>query len=101
MPMKTLLLVRGSLPVRVAYPIPRREDDEDRFNAALNRHDSHVLWIYDWVEQYHWSAHRDGPHADPWITISPEPRPATFIRTRDGRECSRANGLPMDDDLGR
>jgi hypothetical protein len=93
-----LRIVAGSMPVRIAYPIPDSDDDETRYWAALHRHDSHVLWLYDWVEQFRWSAHRDGPHADPWITISPDPRPDTFIRTSDGRECSRATGYPMEDE---
>ena len=95
-----LRIVAGSMPVRLAYPIPPRDDDETRYWAALHRHDSHVLWLYDWVEQFRWSAHRDGPHADPWITISPDPRPATYLDDR-GRECSRATGRPMDDVPGR
>jgi hypothetical protein len=95
-----LRIVAGSMPVRVAYPIPARGGDEGPFWAALTRHDDHVLWLYEFVEQYRWSASRDGPHADPWITISPEPRPATYTDDR-GRECSRATGLPMDGYLAR
>ncbi len=88
-----LRVVEGSMPVRIAYPIPPEGDDARA--AALSRRDSHVLWLYDWAEQYRWSAHRDG--GDEWITISPEPRPATYMDGR-GRECSRATGLPMTDE---
>lgn len=91
-----LRIVRGSMPVRICYPIPPKADGEDRFHAALARKDSHVLWLYDWVGQYRWSADSAGPHADPWITVSPVPLPATYTDGQ-GREISRATGSPVDD----
>lgn len=85
-----LRVVRGSMPVRVAYPVPPKGDD--RRGAALSRRYSHILWLYEFSDQYRWTAcHHDGP----WVTISPEARPATFTDER-GRLCSRATGAPMD-----
>lgn len=92
-----LRIVRGSMPVRVCYPIPLKTGDDDGpFHAALSRKDSHTLWLYDWAEQYRWHADRDGPHADPWTFIYPDPRPATYPDDR-GREISRATGGPIID----
>jgi hypothetical protein len=89
-----LRVVDGTMPVRLAYPIPPAGDAGH--HAALRRRDSHVLWLYDWAEQHRWSADRAAN--DEWITISPEPRPATYML--DGREVARCNGRPVDDDLG-
>jgi hypothetical protein len=91
-----LRIVDGTLPVRLAYPIPRRDEDEAAYWAALRRRDSHVLWLYDFAERHRWSADRDGDNE--WITISPQPRPATY--TRDGREVARRNGRAVDENLG-
>ena len=91
-----LRIVAGSMPVRVAYPIPPRGDD--RRAAALARRDSHIVWLYEFTDQHRWTAshHDDGP----WVTISPEPRPATYTDAQ-GRVCSRATGSPMDGPLAR
>lgn len=88
-----LRVVEGSMPVRIAYPIPPAGDDARP--AALRRRDSHVLWLYDWAGRYRWSAHRAAD--DEWITISPEPRPSTYTDGR-GREICRATGLPVTDE---
>jgi hypothetical protein len=86
-----LRVVAGSMPVRVAYPIPPKGDD--RRGAALSRRDSHILWLYEFTDLYRWTAEHldDGP----WVTVSTEPRPGTFTDDR-GWLCSRATGSPMD-----
>jgi hypothetical protein len=88
-----LRIVDGSMPVRIAYPIPA--DDPGHY-GALRRRDGHVLWLFDWVEQYRWSAHRG--RDDEWITIHPGPRPATY--ELDGRERFRATGRDTAENLG-
>ena len=89
-----LRIVDGTLPVRAAYPIP--PSGADGHHAALCRRDSHVLWLYDFTERHRWSAWREAD--DEWITVCPEPRPATYLS--NGREVFRATGRPADEDLG-
>lgn len=89
-----LRIVDGTLPVRVAYPIPPA--GADGHYAALSRRDSHVLWLYDFAERHRWSAWREGD--DEWITVCPDPRPATYLDR--GQEVFRATGRRVDEDLG-
>ena len=93
-----LRVVRGSMPVRIAYPIPLKGDD--RRPPALSRRDSHVLWLYGWAEDQHWSAWRDAD--DEWITISPDPRPALYHDSArpGGRRTIRRTGRAIDEHLG-
>jgi hypothetical protein len=89
-----LRVVDGTLPVRVAYPIPPAGADAQY--AALRRRDSHMMWLHDFTERQRWSARQDAD--DGWMTICPDPWPATYIH--DGRECFRATGRPVDEDPG-
>jgi hypothetical protein len=85
-----LRIVRDSLPVRVFYAMPPGS------YAAQRRRDSHLLWLADFAERNRWSTRV--PADDGWMTVHPEPWPATYLR--DGREVFRATGRPVDEDLG-
>ena len=84
-----LRIVDGSMPVRVFYAMPPGND------AATSRRGSHLLWLHDFVTQYRWSAQWP---SEGWVTVHPEPLPATYVL--DGRECFRATGRRVDEDLG-
>jgi hypothetical protein len=84
-----LRIVAGSLPVRLFYAIPPGNTAADR------RRGSHLMWLADFAEEHRWSTKW---LADGWMTVHPEPWPATYIH--DGAEVFRATGRPVDEDLG-
>jgi hypothetical protein len=85
-----LRIVAGSFPVRVFYAIPPEN------NGARRRRDAHLMWLHDFTERHRWSTRQDA--GDGWITVHPEPWPATYVL--DGRECFRATGRRVDENLG-
>ena len=87
-----LRIVRGSLPVRVFYAIP-----PDNY-AALRRRDSHLLWLYDWIERQRWPRWSAQWPEPGWVTVHDEPWLATCML--GGHEVFRATGRRVDEDPG-
>lgn len=83
-----LRIVAGSCPVRVRYAAP----DTD---AAAHRRFTHLRWLSEVTEDHRWRAEWQ---ADGWMTIHPDPWPATYLR--DGRDVFRKTGRRVDENLG-
>lgn len=84
-----LRIIDGSDPVRVFYAIPAGND------GAASRRGQHLMWLAEWAERRRWSTKWTVAE---WLTVHPEPWPATYMR--DGHEVFRVTGRRVDADLG-